>query len=198
MNAWTKAEISIRELPDALHFRITRHDGWLGFVGLSFVIVVSLFMTWVKWDWFWSIAAIACAGSIFARVQRGRVSELIVTEFELIARGAAVTPGHIQDRLLISQVSHLEFASPEEPMSSGLYARHHWSYTCLAPDISREQAELILSAIYEKFPDLALGTEIKELSLFGKRDEVITLNLANNHLVDKSAPASRSTNHKNS
>jgi hypothetical protein len=141
------------EDPDGVLFRVTNERRLMA---LCVPAAAGAALFWFAWrqdvSWLVLVAAAAVIGYLVWRWFQVRVTELRVTERELIVEGEA----EAMVWLPWSAVSGLQFQEQREGAAAGLYAfEGAHDRRCLVPGVSEAQAGRMLEAIYRRFPVVA-------------------------------------------
>ncbi len=180
MPAIGRVDLETRELPDALEFVVTRVTGWVELVlgaGLT-IFVVGIF--WRSGGAFaWIIAALAVFASLYLFlsiwIHRGK-TRLLVTSKEISAEGNLHRWFSSKLHIPTAELKSLKWDSGGEG-DRGLYARRAWSYDCVLPEISEQQAQSIRDAIANKFPHIRIDENSPVSILFGDESGITTLGI---------------------
>jgi hypothetical protein len=162
---------------DRLRFRVTS-ERRLGILIIPFAAAIGLVYAWhVEASWLMLLGMAALVGVPIWRWLQVRVTELRVTELELVAEGD-LNNGADTLWLQWSEVSGLQHYRGDEGGPDGLYALQGiWDRVCVLPDVNIAQADQIIRAIYSRFPYVAMAEGVETPSIFGKRSEPITFGL---------------------
>ena len=150
------ARYNIQDLPHGLRIRVTQElEFWERLLtavvpGLFAAIAGSMFLK-SEW-WLGTSFLIATVIFLFART---RGAELIVSQFEFVAKGALGRRVQTPRVLMAAHIRKLEFQENSISGKSGLYAWTGNNWKLLLPFLDWQQTQEILEAIKKKLPGLA-------------------------------------------
>lgn len=167
MKALIYCELTVRELPNELQFRVDRFMGWffkttwpIIFAVLLVLCSAVVFLNEYPPDWSVGIAIGSAINLVlwplfFVLARRNPTTTLSVTadRFAAAGRGVGSTQwGSAAVEIPISKADWIGFVAGNAP---GLYLSRSLSEnTCLLPGLDREQARSVTEAIIRRFPDL--------------------------------------------
>jgi hypothetical protein len=159
---------------DRLRFRVTS-ERRLGILIIPVVAAIGLVYAWhVEASWLMSLGMAALIGVPIWRWLQVRVTELRVTELELVAEGDLARGDNIL-WLQWSEVGGLQYYRGDEDGPYGLYAlKGIWDRVCVMPGVNIAQADQIMRAIYSRFPYVAMAEGVETQSLYSSRSEPVT------------------------
>jgi len=159
--------VNMRKMPDGLSIRVTETRQ----CGRFFIMIVTgIVAAYVLYRVPFSspalrlfIGAVFLIGLLAGLISalRGCDVELRVTNLDFVSAGHALE-GYNASTLPRADIFRLEYRDAsgdiDAPQAKGLYAEHRgmgsWSRsTCVLPQVDRAQAEQIIEAIYQRFPD---------------------------------------------
>ncbi len=183
MNLLGNVELMTTEFPDALEFTVTREGALLETVVIPAITII------VMWAFFWRtgnlwlriISGSAAGFTIFAAfanwIQGGK-TKLRVTLEGVMAEGSLGQLFSTSVSVAIADISSIGFYDGGgDGGISGLYVRHGWRFTPVLPRLSREQAQLVVDAITNKFPGIPADSALNA-HLFGDGGRLTSLGLS--------------------
>lgn len=183
MNLLGDVELKITELPDALEFIVVREGSLLETVGIPAITII------IMWAFFWRtgnlwlrfISGSAVGFTIlaaFANWIQGGETKLRVTLEGVIAEGNLGQLFSTSISVAIADISSIGYYDGGgDDGTPGLYVRHGWRFQPVLPRLSREQSQLVVDAITEKFPGIPAEAALNPY-LFGDGGRLISLGLS--------------------
>lgn len=165
---WFAAAVRVEQFDDGdrLRFRITSERRLAALLLPMLTGIALLLYAWQKGpDWLLLLAAVALIGFPVWRWFQVRVTELRVTEQELVAEGDLGRENGIL-WLQWAEVSGLQHARGDHEQPDGLYAlKGIWDRVCLVPNLNEAQVTAIVHTIYSHFPYIAMAEVTEPPSL---------------------------------
>lgn len=172
-------QIQVVEQDDGLLIQVTGIKRNVDLLIPVAVFVGIAYMAWRDHSWLLSFgAAFAFGTAVWSRF-RNEDGELRITDGEILAYGdlGGWSKGYVRFRW--ADISGLDYRVGAEDGPSGLFARSgQWNATCIMAGLSREQSEEVITAIFQRFPYIAMAEENDGWSLFGSGSEITTLGLS--------------------
>ena len=174
-----RTHIEVVELENELLIRATGLKYWFN---IFLPLGVSIGISYIAWR----DRSLAATLGVIAVILvgsfdwfRSRNAELKVTENDLEATGYLGKGSNEYVHLVWPEIRDLKYQVGSKSRSSGLVAMTgKWSSTCLMADLSEEQTDEVIGAIYRHFPYLEMAKDSGSWSLFGGGSEIMTLGLS--------------------
>lgn len=174
MTAFGHAELTVKELPDELQFRVNREHGWFMLVALPAICLFAALVSFAVPDRETGFGiALTCGfcflvSAILAAVylkQGVRTTTLSVTSQLFEAKGAGLGSflsfGSSRVVIRVPQISAIRYTSGDDD-PSGLEVRcGFWKSKVLLPGLDREQTRTVIDAISRRFPEIGAKVQAK-------------------------------------
>jgi hypothetical protein len=168
--AGNEVELEVSEVGGILLFRTMPRKRWIDVLLYGFFVAFFVYFIRTRVPWYWSVGI---GGSISWSIYKwikAAPQELWVSDRDVIASDKVTIPWN--------EIVGIDYRQGDEDNPSGLYARQRWGSICLLPRLDEDQTARVIEAIYSRFKNLTLAEEGESFSLFGKRDELISLGLS--------------------
>ena len=191
-------EVKTIELRDALEFTALRESSAIeGFLAPAFALIVLCWFWFNGNLWIRILTAIGAAWTVAAGIAdrvHGGETTLRITIEGVIANGNLGHFWSTHEQVGIVDLAAIRYHPGDgEGETAGLYAHLDWGRRMLLPNISAEQANVIIEAIRQKFPGIPAEPyapfSFSDLSIFDRGD-LITLRLSSH----ENAQQGRSSN----
>jgi hypothetical protein len=166
VKAFGNTELTTKELPGELQFRVDSELGWfppvvlllLGFAFLIWALTMPFLGLKVAFGIF-ALAEIVFVGIWAARSwKKADTTTLSVTSQNFVATGAGLGAAFSRNGTITvpaSEVKTIQYIGGGEDTTSGLYvSSSFWKSYCVLPGLNREQCTAVAVAIAQRFPEL--------------------------------------------
>jgi hypothetical protein len=166
MKAFGHIELTIKELPDELRFRVDNESGWFGLVVL--LLVGFAFLIWaltmplpglkVAFGLFALTEIVGVGIATSRKLKREDTTTLSVTNQNFVATGdglAAPFSRNTSVTIAASEVKAIQFIDGGENTTTGLWlSTSYWKSSCVLPGLNRQQCTAVTVAIVRRFPQI--------------------------------------------
>jgi hypothetical protein len=160
---------------------LIRATGTKSSINLLIPVIVCVlgYIAWRDQSLFSScVCALAFVGAVFSYYKK-EDGELRITDRDIVANGDMGGWSGEYKQFRWVDISGLDHREGGEDAPSGLYARTgRWNASCVMAGLNREQSEEVISAIFRRFPYVAMAEDKDGWSLFNNESQLITLDLS--------------------